>query len=48
MKLIDIIKYEYGFNTQEAKKFIKTIDERTKKALYNGFLNNSKKSFYND
>lgn len=48
MKLIEIVKNNYGMTTKEAKEYIKTINEETKKALINGFYQNAKKSFYND
>ena len=48
MKVIDIIKYNFGFNTKEAKEYLKTIDIKTIEALKQGFENNAKTSFYND
>lgn len=48
MKIIDIIKYNYGFTTKQAKEYLKTIDNKTIKALQKGFENEVKKSFYND
>lgn len=48
MKTIDIIKYSFGFNTKEAKEYLKTIDKKTIEALKQGFENNAKASFYND
>lgn len=48
MKTIDIIKYNFGFNTKEAKEYMKTIDIKTIEALKQGFENNAKTSFYND
>jgi hypothetical protein len=48
MKLIEIVKNNYGMTTKEAKNYIKTINEETKKALFDGFYKNAKKSFYND
>ena len=48
MGIIDIIKYNFGFNTKEAKEYLKTIDIKTIEALKQGFENNAKISFYND
>lgn len=48
MKILDIIKYEYGLTTEEAKKYLKTIDNKTKEELKKGFYKNAKKSFFED
>lgn len=48
MKLIEIVKNNYGMTTKEAKEYIKTINEETKKALIDGFKQNAKKAFYDD
>lgn len=47
-KLINIIKYEYGFNNKEAKNYIKNTPKETLKKIKQGFENNAKSSFYND
>ena len=48
MKILDIIKYEYGLTTEEAKNYLKTIDNKTKEELKKGFYKNAKKCFYED
>lgn len=48
MKIIDIIKYEYGLNTKQAKEYLKNVSQETLKNLEQGFANNAKKSFYED
>ena len=48
MKLIEIIKNNYGFTNKEAKEYIKNIDEKTKKKILEGFEKNACKSFYED
>ena len=48
MKLIEIVKYNFGFTTKEAKAYIKTINKQTKENLINGFKQNAKKCFYED
>jgi hypothetical protein len=48
MKIIDIIKYEFGFSTAEAKTYLKTIDNKTQMALINGYNKQCKKAFYED
>lgn len=48
MKIIDIIKYEYGLNTKQAKEYLKNVSHETIKQLENGFANNARKSFYED
>ena len=46
--MIDIIKEAYGFNTKEAKQYLKSIDEATKEKLLEGFYMSAKKSFLDD
>ena len=48
MKVIDIVKYNFGFNTKEAKEYLKTVDKKTIEALKQGFESKEKVSFYND
>ena len=48
MKIIDIIKYEYGLNTKQAKEYLKNVSQETLKNLEQGFVNNARKSFYED
>lgn len=48
MKLLEIVKSDYGMTTKEAKEYIKTIDNKTKQALKNGFYSNAKITFYED
>lgn len=48
MNLLNIIKYEYGLTTQEAKTYLKNVDEKTKTALIEGYNKQAKKCFYND
>lgn len=46
--LIDAVIAAYGMTITEAKKFAKHIDENMKQELINGYLQDSKKAFYND
>lgn len=48
MNLIEIVKYNFGFTTKEAKAYIKTINEQAKENLIKGFEQNAKKCFYED
>lgn len=48
MKLIEIIKSDYGFTEKQAKEYIKTISKKQKELIIKGFENNAKKSFYED
>lgn len=48
MDILNIIKYEYGMNTKDAKNYLKNINNKTKEELKRGYYNNMKKSFYTD
>ena len=48
MKLLEIVKYNFGFTNKEAKNYIKSIDEKTKEALIAGYNQETKKAFYED
>lgn len=48
MNIVNIIKYEFGLNTKQAKEYIKNASNETLKQLKNGFENNARKSFYED
>lgn len=48
MKLLEIVKYNFGFTNKEAEDYIKSINEKTKKALIDGYYQETKKAFYND
>lgn len=48
MNKIELIKDFYGFTTKEAKNYLKNATENQIKEIQNYFINNSKKSFYND
>ena len=48
MNIIDIIKYEYGLNTKQAKEYMNNVSRETLKQLENGFINNARKNFYED
>lgn len=46
--LIEAIKSIYGFTTKEAKTYIKSISEKRKQLLIDGFKQAIKQSYYND
>lgn len=46
--LLEAIKSIYGFTTKEAKKYIKSMSEKRKKLLIEGFQQSIKQSYYND
>lgn len=46
--MIDIIKKYFGYNTNQAKEYIKNTDKKTLEAIKENFNNNAKKCFYND
>lgn len=46
--LIESVKSFYGFTTKEAKNYVKTITEKRKQFLIEGYKQNIIKSFYND
>ena len=46
--LIESIKSIYGFTTKEAKIYIKSISEKRKQYLIDGFKNAVKQCYYND
>lgn len=48
MKILDIVKYEFGFTTKQARQYIKNVSQETLKELETGFINNARKSFYTD
>lgn len=37
MKVIDIIKYNFGFSTKEAKEYLKTIDKKNNRSIKTRF-----------
>lgn len=46
--MLDIIKYYFGYNTKQAKNYIKNTDKKTLEAIKNNFNNNAKNAFYED
>lgn len=46
--LIDALQFYYGMNKTEAKKYIKSASEETKKNLIEGYKKQCKLAFYND
>lgn len=48
MKILDIIKYEYGMTNAEAKNYIKNTDKKTLEAIKKGYNKQAKLCFYND
>lgn len=48
MEILEIIKNFYGMNTKEAKEYNKNIDDNTRTQLKKFYIENSKKSFYED
>ena len=47
-KILDIIKYEYGFTEDEAMNYLQNDDVQTIQALIRGFQDQAKTSFYCD
>ena len=47
-KLIDAIMTAYGMTKREAEKFARRIDEDMKQELIKGFMQDARKSAYND
>lgn len=47
-KILDIIKYEYGFTEDEAMNYLQNADVQTIQALIRGFQDQAKTSFYCD
>lgn len=47
-QVIDAIMSMYGYNKTQANAYYKQADEATKQALVEGYLGNSRRSFYND
>lgn len=47
-KLVEIVKYNYGMTTKEAKIFTKEMSEERKKLLIDGFRKECRDIFYND
>lgn len=48
MTNLEIIKNYYGFNTKEAKVYIKAASKKTIENIKKNFEDNAKKCFYTD
>lgn len=48
MDLLLIVKLNYGYNTKQAKQYIKTLSQKQKDFLIEGYKQQCKQAFYND
>lgn len=48
MSDLEIIKEYYGFNTKDAKNYIKTVNKKAIESIKKNFEDNAKKCFYTD
>ena len=46
--MINIIKSYFGYNTKQAKEYIKNTDKKTLEAIKENFNNNAKNCFLED